>query len=59
MMTVNDDVFSENGVNIAAQYLQINQQIGYVVIDVDAEHSGVALEMLSAPEGTLRCRIPY
>lgn len=59
MMTVNDDVFSENGVNIAAQYLQINQQIGYVVIDVDAQHSDVALGILSVLEGTLRCRIPY
>lgn len=59
MMTVNDNVFSENGVNIAAQYLQINQQIGYVVIDVDAQHSDVALGILSVLEGTLRCRIPY
>ena len=59
MMTANNSVFSENGVNITALYLQSAQQIGYVVIDVDAEHSGVALEMLSAPEGTLRCRIPY
>lgn len=59
MMTVNDNVFSENGVNIAAQHLQSNQQIGYVEIDVDAEHSDVALEIRSALEGTLRCRIPY
>jgi D-3-phosphoglycerate dehydrogenase len=46
-------------VNIAAQHLQSNQQIGYVEIDVDAQHSDVALGILSALEGTLRCRIPY
>ena len=52
-------VFSENNVNIAAQYLQTNEQVGYVVIDIDAEHSEVALAKLSAVEGTLRCRVLF
>lgn len=59
MMTASNNVFPENGVNIAAQYLQSNQRIGCVVIDVDAGHSDVALEILSSLEGTLWCRIPY
>ncbi|WOJ97540.1 phosphoglycerate dehydrogenase [Congregibacter brevis] len=54
-----NNVFSEIGVNIAAQYLQTNEHVGYVVIDVDAEYSEVALEKLTALEATLRCRVLF
>ncbi len=54
-----NSVFSELGVNIAAQYLQTNDQVGYVVIDIDAEHSEKALEKLRALDGTLRCRVLF
>ena len=59
MMTAINNVFSENGVNIAAQFLQTNEHVGYVVIDVDSEHSEMALEKLSALDGTLRCRVLF
>lgn len=59
MMGAINSIFSENGVNIAAQYLQTNQHVGYVVIDVDAEHSEMALAKLSALDGTLRCRVLF
>jgi D-3-phosphoglycerate dehydrogenase len=59
VMSAINNVFSDNNVNIAAQYLQTNEQIGYVVIDVDADHSEVALTKLSALEGTLRCRVLF
>lgn len=59
MMTAINNVFSENGVNIAAQFLQTNEQVGYVVIDVDSDHSEIALEKLSALDGTLRCRVLF
>jgi D-3-phosphoglycerate dehydrogenase len=52
-------VFSEINVNIAAQYLQTNDRVGYVVMDIDAEHSEIALARLSALEGTLRCRVLF
>jgi D-3-phosphoglycerate dehydrogenase len=52
-------VFSEIGVNIAAQYLQTNAEIGYVVIDLDAEHSQAALEQLRGVEGTIRTRMLF
>lgn len=51
--------FSSAGINIAAQYLQTNEHVGYVVIDVDAAASQVAFDELSAIEGTIRCRILY
>lgn len=52
-------VFSENNINISAQYLQTNNKIGYVVIDVDADYSDVALEKLKNIDGTLRCRVLF
>ena len=51
--------FSAAGINIAAQYLQTNEHVGYVVVDVDAAASRIALSELSAVEGTIRCRILY
>ncbi len=59
MLTQINNVFSETGVNIDAQYLQTAGQIGYVVIDVDAtEDQGRALrDRLAAIDGTLRTRL--
>ena len=51
--------FSRAGINVAAQYLQTNALVGYVVIDIDGDASQVALDELSAIEGTIRCRILY
>jgi len=51
--------FSRAGINIAAQYLQTDALLGYVVIDVDAAVSQVALDELCAIDGTIRCRILY
>jgi len=33
--------------------------VGYVVIDVDAEYSDVALEKLAAIDGTIRSRVLF
>jgi len=52
-------VFSDNNVNVAAQFLQTNEAVGYVVIDIDAEHSDMALASLAAIEGTIRCRVLF
>jgi len=51
--------FSRAGINIAAQYLQTTALVGYVVIDIDANASQVALDELSGIDGTIRCRILY
>jgi len=51
--------FSEAGINIAAQYLRTNDDVGYVVIDVDSATSDAALVALSAVPDTIRCRMLY
>ncbi|MEF9995432.1 MAG: NAD(P)-dependent oxidoreductase, partial [Burkholderiaceae bacterium] len=54
-----NSVFSDNTINISGQYLMTNANIGYVVIDVEAEYSELALEKLSAIEGTIRTRVLF
>lgn len=51
--------FSAAGINIAAQYLRTNEEVGYVVIDVDSDSSHVGLEALCGIPDTIRCRILY
>jgi len=52
-------VFSDNNININAQHLETNEAVGYVVIDIEAEYSEIALQQLSAIEGTIRCRVLF
>jgi D-3-phosphoglycerate dehydrogenase len=54
-----NDAFSKLGINIAAQYLQTSDEIGYVVIETDSAASQPALEALQQIPGTLRCRVLY
>ncbi len=59
VMSAINSVFSENRINIAAQFLQTNDTVGYVVIDIDAEYSDIALKKLAAIEGTIRSRVLF
>src|SRR5690554_5038984 len=52
-------VLSENDINISAQFLQTDDSVGYVVIDIDAGSSDLALNKLQEVEGTMRCRVLY
>ena len=52
-------VFAENNINISAQSLMTNEAIGYLVMDVDADYSTVALQKLQEVEGTIRTRVLY
>ena len=52
-------VFSDNRINIASQFLQTNEAIGYVVIDIDAAHSDMALAKLAQVPGTIRSRVLF
>ena len=54
-----NQVFSDNRINIASQYLQTNDAVGYVVIDIDAAHSELALAKLAQVQGTIRTRVLF
>jgi D-3-phosphoglycerate dehydrogenase len=52
-------IFAENSINISAQSLMTNDAIGYLVMDVDAGCSAVALQKLQEIDGTIRSRVLY
>jgi D-3-phosphoglycerate dehydrogenase len=54
-----NSIFSSNGINIRSQYLQTNDEIGYVVTDIDVKYSKVALSQLNEIKGTIRCRVLF
>lgn len=57
ILTQINSIFADEGINIAAQYLQTSPEMGYVVIDVEASRSEEALTKLKAIDGTIRARI--
>jgi len=57
VLTKINQAFAEHNINIAAQYLQTDDQIGYVVIDINSQDSALALKELKQIDGTIRARI--
>ncbi|SON48035.1 phosphoglycerate dehydrogenase [Vibrio tapetis] len=57
ILTQINTIFAEAGINIAGQYLQTSSEMGYVVIDVEADRSEEALVQLKKIDGTIRARI--
>jgi D-3-phosphoglycerate dehydrogenase / 2-oxoglutarate reductase len=50
---------SKNNINILGQYLKTNEEIGYVVLDVDKKLSKQALELLRDVKETIKVRMLY
>ncbi|MFM9905125.1 MAG: phosphoglycerate dehydrogenase [Pyrinomonadaceae bacterium] len=50
---------SKVGINITGQYLKTNDEIGYVILDVDHKISKEAFEILKGIKGTIRARMVY
>jgi D-3-phosphoglycerate dehydrogenase len=55
---INTKLSSKN-INIAGQYLKTNDQIGYVVLDVDSKVSKDALSLLKEVKGTIKARVLF
>ena len=52
-------IFSDIGINISAQYLQTNEKVVYVVMDIHEQYSELALSKLNEVNGTIRCRVLF
>ncbi|SHF55273.1 D-3-phosphoglycerate dehydrogenase [Mariniphaga anaerophila] len=52
-------VFTNKGINIAAQYLQTDAEIGYVIIDAECNNCNKILNELKAIPHTIRARMLY
>lgn len=55
---INSQLSSRN-INIAAQYLKTNDQLGYVVLDIDSMVSKEAFAILKKVKGTIKTRMLY
>ncbi len=54
-----NDVFARHNINIVGEFLVTNQQIGYVITDVDAGYGTEVLNELKAIEHTIKFRLLY
>ena len=61
VLTRLNEIFARRGLNIAAQFLQTDGELGYVVIEADGTRadSEAVLEEARAIEGTIRARLLY
>jgi D-3-phosphoglycerate dehydrogenase len=57
VLTQINQAFADQNINIAAQYLQTSEEIGYVVVDVEADRADDAFAQLEAIEGTIKTRL--
>ena len=50
---------SEKNINILGQYLKTNEEIGYVILDVDTKLSQKAFDIMQEVKGTIKTRMVY
>ncbi|MDX2302277.1 MAG: phosphoglycerate dehydrogenase [Microscillaceae bacterium] len=54
-----NQVFADNQVNILGQYLNTNEQVGYVITDVDKEYNKKVITELKNIPNTIKFRVLY
>lgn len=59
VLTQINQAFAKEGINIAAQYLQTNENIGYVVLEVETDRAEDAFAELVQIKGTIKTRILF
>ncbi|GAB56421.1 D-3-phosphoglycerate dehydrogenase [Glaciecola punicea ACAM 611] len=57
VLTQINQAFADKGINIAAQYLQTSESIGYVVVDIESKNEAEGLEQLANIQGTIKTRL--
>ncbi|PYE33889.1 D-3-phosphoglycerate dehydrogenase [Idiomarina fontislapidosi] len=56
MMNAINKILSDFEINVAGQYLQTDENVGYVVMDIDTDNGTEILEKMKAIPGTIRAR---
>ncbi len=59
IMSKMNRVFEQHQINIVGQYLKTNEEIGYVITDVDKEYDPEVVKALKAIEHTIKFRLLY
>jgi len=52
-------ILASSEINIVGQYLKTNEQIGYVITDIDKAYDAQLIKELKGIEGTIRFRVLY
>lgn len=56
MLNAINRIISDNEINVAGQYLQTDETVGYVVMDIDSDNGADILQQLKDIPGTIRAR---
>ena len=54
-----NQILAENEINIVGQYLKTNEEVGYVITDINKEYSEEVLDQLKGIEATIWLRVLY
>jgi len=54
-----NQTLADHGINIVGQYLKTNEQIGYVITDINKEYDKEVIKQLRAIEHTIKFRVLY
>lgn len=54
-----NSLLSKNNINIVSQFLKTNEEVGYVVLDVDKKISNKAVQLLKGVKETIKVRLLY
>ncbi|MBI1286090.1 MAG: phosphoglycerate dehydrogenase [Flavobacteriales bacterium] len=54
-----NNIFSRFNINVVGQYLKTNQQIGYVITDIDKEYNSDVVDELRRIDHTIKLRVLY
>lgn len=52
-------ILADAGANILAQYLKTNEEVGYVITDIDRKYKAGVIEELKKIKGTINLRVLY
>lgn len=52
-------IFAKHDINISGQYLKTNEEIGYVIVDIDKSYSKEFIQDLKAIENTAKFRVLF
>lgn len=59
MMARINEIMAKNTINIEGQYLKTNDDVGYVITDIDKNYNPKVIEILKKIPGTIKFRVLY
>ena len=54
-----NNILANNDINIVGQHLKTNENLGYVITDINREYAEETIELLKNIEGTIWLRVLY